>query len=448
MESFGTSRGIVNFTIYLEQFRTFQLLRDAIKGLADIFKEKQISTGTLMSRMARDQFIALDSKVYEMGIDQFRENMVDVLRMAKRKNVPVILGTLTCNLKDQYPFVSINGNGLPRADTVFMQGREELAKKNYHVADSLFRYARDLDALRFRAPTAINKAICKLGNEFDYPVLNIDSVFSAFSPDHIVGDDLMTDHLHLTLSGYQIIGSLYYQKMGETKLLPKTKSLGLTDRQQDSITVANFPFSRLDSAISEYIIKKLKDDWPYARGPNKIPSYKFFSSKDYIDSLAYNVVMDGMSWETAHKEASSWYYSRGDMNSFVRIMNVLINQSPYALVNYDFAVTELLNAKEYDRAYPFLTRRNHLQASAYTEKWIGAIDLIKSRIDSAKSHLSASLKYNDGDAEVWYYLAEVYVGEKDYQNALLSTEQALQLQPNFPVAAELDGQLKKFLGQK
>ncbi|HUI29634.1 MAG TPA: GDSL-type esterase/lipase family protein [Candidatus Acidoferrales bacterium] len=448
MESFGTSPSIVNLVIYLEQFRTFQLLRNAIKGLTGIFEKKQLPTATLMSYMARDQYIALGSKVYEEGIAQFKGNMTDILDMAKRQNVPVILGTLACNLKDQYPFVSISEDGLPRADTVFMQAKRELAKGDYHTADSLFRYAKDLDALRFRAPTAINKVICKLGNEFNCPVVNVDSAFEAISPDNIVGDNLMTDHLHPTLRGYQIIGSLFYSEMEKAKLLPKTKPLGLIDQQQDSITVANFPFSRLDSVISDYRIKDLKNDWPYVSESKRIPSCKLFAPKDYIDSLAYSVVMDRIGWETAHKDASLWYYSRGDMDSFVRIMNVLITQFPYTPVNYDFAISMLLKAKDYDGAYYFLTKRNQLQANAYCEKWLGIIDLVENRVDSAKGHLAASLNYNDGDAQVWYYLAEAYVGEKDYQMALQAIERALQLQSNFPVAAELEKQLRATVGEK
>ncbi len=448
VESFGTSRDLVNLVIYLEQFRTFQLLRNIIKGLTGLFEKKEVPTGTLMSRIARNQYIALDSKVYEEGIAQFKGNMTDILRMAKRRNVPVILGTLACNLKDQYPFVSIGEKGLPRADTVFMQARRALANKDYDIADSLFRYAKDLDALRFRAPTAINRAICRLGKDFNCPVVNIDSAFDALSPDHIVGDNLMTDHLHPTLRGYQIIGRLFYSEMEKTRLLPRTKPLDYTDRQQDSITVANFPFCRLDSVIGEYTIRKLKDDWPYVSRSKRIPYDKLFAPKDFIDSLAYSVVMGELGWETPHKQASLWYYSRGDMDSFARIMNVLISQFPYTMVNYDFAASELLKAKDYDRAYYFLTRRNQLQPSAYTEKWLGVIDLVEHRVDSAKSHLSASLKYNDGDPQVWYYLAEAYVGEKDYQRALQAIQSALSLQPNFPVAAELEAQLKATVGRK
>jgi tetratricopeptide (TPR) repeat protein len=443
MESFGTSRWLVNAAIYLEQFRTFQLLRNAMKGLASFFTKKNPPRGTLMSCMARDQYIGLGSKVYKQGIAQFEGNMTDVLEMAKEHNVPVILGTLACNLKDRYPFVSMNEKGTPRADTVFVLAKRELARKNYHTADSLFRYAKDLDALRFRAPTAINKVIRNLGGRFNCRVVDIDSAFGVLSPDHVVGDNLMTDHLHPTLSGYHIIGRLYYDAMEKAGLLPKTKPRGLTNRRQDSTTVANFAFCRLDSVISDYRIKNLKNDWPYIDKKEQVSLYQLFHQKDYIDSLACNVVMGGTDWTTAHKDAALWYDSRGDTASFVRIMDVLTDQFPYLMVNYDFAACLLLKAKDNSGAYSFLARRSQIQPSAFTEKWLGIVDLTENRVGSAESHLAASLKYDEGDPEVWFNLTEAYISGKDYRRALQSIQTVLRLQPNYPGARALQEQLQK-----
>ena len=108
MESLGTSRTVVNMVIYLERFKTFQLIRNLLKSAAVIWGGKREAlSGTLMARMAQNQYIGLDSDIYNKGIEQFSGNMHDILEMAKKQNVPVILGTLPSNLKDQYPFVSI-----------------------------------------------------------------------------------------------------------------------------------------------------------------------------------------------------------------------------------------------------------------------------------------------------------------------------------------------------
>src|ERR1039457_4166005 len=127
MESLGTSRSMVNLVIYHERFKTFQLIRNLLKSAAGLLGgKKEALTGTLMARMAQNQYIGLDSDTYKKGGKQFRENMHDILEMAKEQNVPVILSTLACNLKDQYPFVSIKEKEHPAADKVYLQAKEML----------------------------------------------------------------------------------------------------------------------------------------------------------------------------------------------------------------------------------------------------------------------------------------------------------------------------------
>lgn len=444
MESLGTSRNVVNLVIYLERFKTFQLIRNLLKSAAGLLGGKREElTGTLMARMAQNQYIGLDSDTYKNGIEQFRGNMHDILEMARRQNVPVILSTLACNLKDQYPFVSINERGLPPADKVFIQAKELLAKNELKRADSLFRYAKDLDALRFRAPSEINKTIIDLGKEFNFTVVNIDSVFDEISPDHITGDNIMTDHLHPTLKGYQIIGDVFYKEMEETKLLPKSKPKSWNNREQDSITVANFPFTRLDSIISEYRIKILKNDWPYLKKENKIPEDKLFHLKDFIDSTAYDLTLDRTSWEAAHSKAANWYAGRNDLNSFAGIMNVLISQYPIVTEYYDYAANVLLGKRDYDRAYYYLNKRNGIEPTAYTTKWIGIINLYKNHLESAEDFLKQSLSLDKNDSQVWYNLAGVYVNKHNYIKALEMVNRAISLQSNYTEALALQRQLQQ-----
>jgi tetratricopeptide (TPR) repeat protein len=442
IESLGTSRSIVNLVIYLEKYKTFQLIRNLLKSAVGLFYNKQPLTGTLMARMAQNQYISLNSDIYKRGIDQFGGNMKDILEMAKKKNVPVILGTLACNLKDQYPFVSVNENGLPPADKVFIQAKELLKNNDYKRADSLFRYAKDLDALRFRAPSEINKIITELGEKFNYPVINIDSVFNSISPDHITGNNLMTDHLHPTLLGYQVIGNLFYNEMSKSNLLPKTKSQNLSDNQQDSITKANYPFTKLDTIISDYRIRILKNDWPYIQKEDKIPDNKLFRPKDFIDSIAYELTSDKMNWESAHRKAAEWYVNRNDLKSFTGIMDVLISQYPFIMDYYDYTANLLLTNKAYDRAFYYLKKRNEIEATAFTTKWIGILNLYKNQLDSAEKYLNQSLSKDNNDAQVWYNLAGVYVNENKYVKAFEMVNKAISLQANYPEAIALKRQLQ------
>lgn len=449
MESLGSQRSIVNFVIYLEQFRTFQLLKNLLKRAAELLtSQKNEPTGTLMARMAQNHYIPLGSDLYQKGIEQFEENLRDILEMANKAKVPVILSTLACNLKDQPPFVSAAANGFPPANDVYLKAKESLGTGDWKRADSLFRLAKDLDALRFRAPTEINNSILKLGGEFNYPVLDVDSAFNEASPGHVVGDNLMTDHLHPTLQGYQLIGRLFCQEMKKQDLLPKSTPASLTDGQQDSMAVANFPFTKLDSVIAEYRIKLLKNDWPYIGRNKKIPEGQLLKPKDFIDSLAFQVVMDNADWELVHRKAAQWYLSQGKFDGFLKTMNVLISEYPVVVEYYDYAANALLQIKDYDKAYQYLLQRDAMEPSAYSAKWLGIIDLSKKKTDSAKRYLLVSSKMKNDDPQVLYNLAGCYVFENDYKSALDTLKHCLALQPDYAEALALQTQLLRAMAKQ
>ncbi len=444
IESLGDSRGLVNLVIALEDYKTFQLVRNIIGSAAGLISgSREPPSGTLMARMAHDQYIGLNSNVYRRGIEQFEGNLSEILQMASRNHVPVILGTLACNLRDQPPFVSIKEGLLPSADTVFKEAQVSLGHGDLRTADSLFRYAKDLDALRFRAPTEINLDIVKLGGQYGCPIVNIDSAFDAQSPSHVVGNELMTDHLHPTLRGYQFIGDLYYSEMEKNGNLPSTKPLALSNRQQDSSTVASFPFGRLDSVIGRYRIQLLKNDWPYIAKKNKIPDAVLLRPNDHIDSIAFSLVEDRTEWSVAHKKAAEWYVLKNDMPSFTLTMNSLINQYPIVTEYYDYAATALLEKKDYDAAYTFLMKRIAIEPDAYSTKWLGTISLFRNQIAAAEKYLNQSIRFDGKDPQVWYNLSGVYVQEENYRSALESVNRALSLNSQYPDALVLQRKLEQ-----
>lgn len=444
LESFGTSRSLVNLVVALERLRTFQLVRNLLgSAYAIVGGGKQRLTGTLMARMAQNKYIGLNSDVYTKGIEQFEGNMRDILEMANAKNTRVIMSTLVSNLKDQRPFVSVSENGYPRADSVFREAQASSGRQDWKRADSLFRYAKDLDALRFRAPSEINRVIVELGRQYSVPIVNLDSAFDALSANHIVGDNLMTDHLHPTLRGYQIMGDFFYRAMESVGTLPATKPRAMNSREQDSVTVSSFPFAKLDSAISGYRIKLLKNDWPYIDKGKKIPDLALLRPQDHIDSIAFELVEDRSNWDVAHRKAAEWYLSKNDMGSFVQTMNVLINQYPIVTEYYGYAASTLLGRQKYDEAYHFLTMRNEMAPSAFSTKWIGTISLYRNQIQQADKYLNESLQFDRKDAQVWYNLAGVSIQENDYRKALKMVNEALSLQPQYPDAVALRKKLQE-----
>lgn len=449
VETLGDTRFIVNTVIWLNRFKTFELLRDIIKSVSGLFSTPVKQEGTLMARMSQRQMIPFNSEKYFSGLNQFEENLRDILEMSKDKNVPVILGRLVCNLKDQKPFESVYNGEFPPADEIFNLAHIELTSGQIYKADSLFRLAKDFDALRWRAPEKLNQIIEDLGKEYNCPVVKLDSVFNTESDSGVVGDDLITDHLHPNLRGFQIIGREICNKGLESGIFPQDYNMKYSFAVQDSITLQRYEFTELDSTTALYQIIILKSDWPYIK--EKISDekkLKLLNMQTYQDTLAYLVGKGDISWQAAHLQLAQRKLTEGDINSFQREIRAATDEYLFDPYNYEFASQQLVNIKAFDEAYYYLLKLNELKPGAFSAKWLGIIDLLNSKTDSAIGYLSKSINYNASDAQVYYNLAGAYSIKKDYNTALQMINRCLQLEPDYAMARDLQQQLLNATGSR
>ncbi len=436
VESFGSSRTLIRLILYLDRFKTTQLVRNTIHWVMSLFSSKnKAEAGTIMSRIVKDKYILLNSKVYNEGIQQFKENMTDILKMIKGKGVPVILGSLVSNLRDQKPFISVPTPGYQTADQVYDEAESALKDKKFTIADSLFLLAKDLDALRFRAPEKINTVIDNLGKEFNAPVVPIDSIFDSASPDGIVGDNLIVDHLHPNLKGYELMGQAFYNCMEKNGDLPKKEKAKIPFSEQDSLTRANFMFTKLDSIIGNDGITILKDNWPYKKSKemSKFQQKDFdnlLQPKDFIDSLAMFKIEDKVSWADAHLIGATYYLRRDDIKEYLKYMNVLIYQYP--------------GLKDLDGALRYFYEKNELNLADYTPKRDGLMALYIGNFDNAIKYLTEANKSDPKDSSVLYNLSLAYSKKKDFKTALELVNKCLIIDPKYPEANDLK---RKILNQ-
>lgn len=442
VETLGDTRFLVNTVIWLNRFKTFELLRDLIKSISGLFSEPVKQDGTLMARMSQRNLIPFNSEKYFAGINQYESNLRDILEMAKKNNVPVILGKLVSNLKDQLPFESYVDEINPTADEIYGLAKIELSSRKVSSADSLFRLAKDLDALRWRAPEKINEIIEILGEEFNYPVVDLDSVFNAESIYGVVGDDLITDHLHPNLRGFQIIGREILNEGLTSGVLPKDYDSKLSFAVQDSITLSRYEFTRLDSITALYQIIILKSDWPYSNEKlSDEEKLKLLNMQTYTDTLAYLIGKGDLSWEAGHLQLAQNKLMNGDFASFQEEISAATDEYPFDPYPTEFAAQLLINNKNFEAAYPYLIKLNELNSGAYSNKWLGIIELLNKNVDPAVNYLSKSLNYNSSDAQVYYNMAGAYSIKKDYQTALQMINRCLQIEPEYSMAKDLQKQL-------
>ncbi|MFZ0454879.1 MAG: hypothetical protein WAM24_14125 [Ignavibacteriaceae bacterium] len=442
-EYLGASGFVVNSALYLNRFKTFEFLRNIIKSISGLFSsgQKSNSGGTLMSQMVKDQYIPYNSDKYNAGIEQFEGNMKDILQMAKEANVNVMLGTVVSNLKDQHPFISLKETGQPSAEEVFKHARELLREGESKLALDEFIKVKDLDALRFRAPGKINSVIKQLAKEYNDDVVDIDSVFNASSPDGIVGANLIVDQLHPSIDGNHLIGKLFYEEMQKLHYLPETKEAFAGNFVQDSLARAKFDFSKFDSTLGAFEVKSLKNDWPFVEKNKKKPLYRLFDKKNFIDSVAADVVSNKMSWEKGEGFMCQWYLKNKDIHNFTKQANVLLSQFPFSTELYDLVIRSFINLNEIEPAYSFLLKRYKLGPNAYTAKWLGVNELSKNRTDMGINYLEESLRYSNNDPQVLFSLSKAYLNKKEYNQALNTVNMCLSIAPGFTQAKILQRQL-------
>lgn len=447
VETLGNSRFFVNLALYLNRFKTFELLRDVIRSVkgsvAPAGGEK--AEGTLMSRIAKNQYIAYNSDVYKAGLKQFEGNMRDILQMAKDKNVPVILGTLVSNLKDQKPFVSARSGNNPSAADIYAKALAEYNNGNYEKAKALYKQAKDLDELRFRAPEEINKIIYTLAAEYNCRLADFEKEFEQKSPNGIIGNNLMTDHLHPTINGYFIMGNLVYNKIAELNLLPKSAPAVLSSTVQDSLTRANFIMTPVDTITANYRIAFLKNDWPYIEKKDAVPINELLKPKDYVDSAAFGIVVQGDTWDRAHRYVAFEKLKNNDVPGFIKEMRTLIAQYPIVTEFYKSLIDQLLARQMFDEAMNLLSLEYKKKPDEYCTKWLGIINLSRNNVDAAQMYLTKSLEFNQSDAQVYYNLAGVYVTKKDNRRAYELVNRSLEIMPNYAEAVDLQRQLRKAL---
>ena len=448
MENLGTSPFVVNLVLKLENFKTFQLVQNFLSWVVlKIAGKPKAKTGTLMSRMAEKKKIPFNSELYKKGIHQFEVNMDYILSETKKSKVPVVLSTLACNLLGQKPFISEAYKNYPSANSIYAKVLKTLDENNIRLADSLFRYAKDLDMLRFRAPSSINKVIEKLARKYSYPVANSYEALSKASKQRIIGNDLMTDHLHPNLRGYQIIGKTIYETMAKHNLLLDEKpavSFGF----QDKLTVENFDFTELDSVIAAFKIKLLKNDWPFINPKNKIPTYKLIKLNNYIDTLAWQFDKGKIDWIEAHLKYAEYCFRNKDYDKYANAMKTVVSQFPIVSRFYETAATQLISVKELDKAYEFLLKQNKIIPSAFSNKWLGILNLKRGKVSASIYYFKKSLGYDNRDAQVYYNLAGAYVSKRNYAEALNIVNKAITVNPNYKEAINLKNQLESVLRNK
>ncbi len=310
-----------------------------------------------------------------------------------------MLSGLVSNIRDQDPFISIKDKEGNSADKEYKIARRLEAEGEIDKARKYYIEAKDLDALRFRAPEEFNIILRGLAKKYNFPIVPAIEYFEKESVNGIIGKELILEHLHPNKEGYFLLTKAFYETMKNNQMIDKTWSCDCIRQEK------NRGVTELDSVYAALSVEQLKGGWPFQSKslPNRfVQNYK---PANQIEDIAFQVIKEKISLETGHMELGEFYENKGNLDKAFSEYNALVISIPTEIDFYDKAALVLLKNKEYQKASDLLLSSLNYRENDFAYKWIGQIALMDSNYTKAISYL---IKADLEDAQVVFNLSRAY----------------------------------------
>ncbi len=400
----GGYSGLVRFYHEMNRFRLVQVMRKAHaafagKKTADIISRPN---STLMERMVKDREIPFGSELYEQGVEQFRVNLTKLAGKYRKNEIPVFICTLVSNLKDLEPFLGatspeLTDNTHPEnADYHFNQGMKHYQEGTYQKARTQFSLARDYDLLRFRAPSEFNEIIREVADKQDAILVDVEGIFEANSTGGIVGKELLTEHVHPNIQGYFLIADACYHALNKLSIAEDWEHVIPSGSARKDL-----PVTEVDSIYGLIGIRILKNSWPFKdQSPDSNQIQKLFTPEDYIDSLAYDLFMEQISWGDAMNRLYQYYLSAGQYKKALTVAHALQIELKNTGVPYNMAGRIYSELGRFDQASDALKRGFEIQPMPQIAYNLGNSLISAGRSKEAVTYLEYFIEFHPDRQDV------------------------------------------------
>ncbi len=310
--------------LLLKRSVLYLALEQLIIGPPDYGLDPAANERTLMARVVQNAGIEQGDRIYRAGLRQFERNMRDVVDQLRGNDIPVFMGTLVSNLADQPPL-----SEAPGATAAYQAAGRALADGDTLRARTLFVEARDLDTIRFRAPSAVNDIIRSLADMPGVTLVDMERVFDRAAAPAIPGYNLFTDHLHPTANGYDLMGEAFHRALQREVL-----------RANDTLSIAwqrPFEIDPVSQSQASILIDRLLSDYPFNKNVDPDETGAAYaeqlrirrSSGRLADSLAVQIMMSPLSTQEALYEAVRISRERADTLAALRHFGSLLHWQPF-----------------------------------------------------------------------------------------------------------------------
>ncbi|MDZ7269575.1 MAG: GDSL-type esterase/lipase family protein [candidate division KSB1 bacterium] len=359
--SLGQNGRLIRTYLKLHKLHVVQMLRRLISWLRPA-AEQNARPPSLMANVIGDQAIVFGSPKYRRTLANFQDNLALILRECARRGVPVLIGTLFSNLRDLPPFASEQPalpadararyqQALARGDSLLQQRRFAESESAYRTAwledssaavlwykrglasaglgDStaalhFFTGAKDRDLIRFRASEEVNQIIAALARKYRAHCVDLRSRLAQRSPQGLLGNNLLVDHLHPNPPGYYLMATGFYEAI---------RAGGWLTDPVPQFQPADQPYyvTDLDWDIGLMKILEMTHRWPFPEKPVSFHDYRPYGDPATLPIVRDYLLRDNV-WSRAHYRMAEVYWQRGNFARARReylAVSVFAPEDPY-----------------------------------------------------------------------------------------------------------------------
>jgi tetratricopeptide (TPR) repeat protein len=424
--------GVTAVRLYMRllRLRSVLALRNGIARVMSWRKKPgdDLDAASLMEILARDRQIPLGGSRYEAGAHQFESNLEAICRLFKTKGVAVFVGSLASNLRDQPPLAA-EANAAPgSADSAFAAGRAAFMARDSALADSLFTRARDLDVVRFRAPSEFNRIIRRVSTRTGAIYVPVAEAFAAVSPGGVPGSNIFLEHVHPTRAGQALVGRVFFESLLRSRLLAKADTTRLRSWSEYASGTEVTP---VDERIAYHTTRTLKSRWPFVPVSQQVDYRGQYIPVSLLDSLAF-AVSAGARWEIAKLRLGVDYERRMQFDSAVAEYAGLARDAPLTSEPWLFIARALGRAGRTTEAESALRRAVAIRPTPGALNLLGTRAAQRRELPAAISYFERSLAIEPAQPDALYELSLAYGMSRNVPAARKTALRLSRIAPNYP----------------
>lgn len=413
---------VINLIMNIRELRLGQLMANVYGKIAGF--GKNAPGGTRMKMMVADAHIPYNSDLYSRGLYQFRNNIDKTLNLFNKHHIPVFISNLVSNEKNLKPFVSIISDSLQFAgfENNFNQGQKNFENNNltsayqylnranqiynghalcnfylaklacksqdFAKAKRYFNRAKELDGLRFRAPEQINTIIGQSCKKYmNAHLVDTKGLLEKYTEGHIIGNELVLDHVHPNLTGYALMSDAFYETMKKEKFFSASNEKDFTLKQ----LLIEMPVTKVDSLVGVYRISFLKKSWPFSEALQQ----DSITVSGTEEELAWNLASNKISWTEAIENLSAYYFKNNRQKEGIKAFEALSLEYPQNSAYCEDVAMRSSDLNDNEKALLYFKKTFELAPSFDRAKYIFAICLKLDNTNEAIAYLDYAIQNNN-----------------------------------------------------